>query len=76
MLVEAVTNTGGKYFDAVDQAQLFEANDAIDQTEKGILVERTKETDVPIYQFFVLVALGFLYLGLILNTIPYFVEIS
>lgn len=76
LLIQAIMNTGGKYFDAHDKNQLIEANDAIDRTEKGIFVERTVETDVPVYQIFVYASLSLLSLGLVLNTIPYFVEIS
>jgi hypothetical protein len=75
-LVQAIVNTGGRYFDAHDKAQLMEANVAIDRTEKGVFVERTLETDVPIYQFFVFASLSLLGLGLVLNVLPYFVEIS
>ncbi|MBI2821241.1 MAG: VWA domain-containing protein [Acidobacteria bacterium] len=76
LLIHAVLNTGGKYYDARDKNQLAEANNAIDRTEKGIFVERTVETDVPIYQVFVFASLGFLAVGLVLSSIPYFVEIS
>lgn len=75
-LVMGVLNTGGKYYDAHDAAQLEEANNAIDRTEKGIFVERTIETDIPVYQYFVYAALGFLTLGLVLSALPYFIEIS
>ena len=75
-LVQAIYNTGGRYYDAHDKQQLMEANVAIDRTEKGVFVEHTVETNVPIFQVFVYAALALLVLGLILKTIPYFVEIS
>jgi len=76
MLVQAIVNTGGRYFDAHDKAQLLDANNTIDRIEKGIFVERTVETDVPIYHVFVYAALIFLAIGLVLNILPYFMEIS
>lgn len=75
-LIEGVISTGGRYFDAHDKPQLAEANNTIDHIEKGVFVERTIETDVPVYEIFVFVSLSLLSLGLFLSVIPYFVELS
>ena len=76
MLVQAVYNTGGRYYDAQNKEQLMEADAQIDRIEKGVFVERTVETDVPVYQVFVYFALALLGIALVLKTIPYFAEIS
>ena len=75
-LIQAITNTGGQYFDAQNKAALEQAYLTIDQIEKGVFVQRSLETNVPAYQIFVYSSLGLLFVGLVLNSIPYFVEIS
>ncbi|MDA2933203.1 VWA domain-containing protein [Acidobacteria bacterium AH-259-D05] len=75
-LIQAVNDTGGQYFDARDKNALEEAYLTIDQIEKGVFVQKTLETNVPAYQIFLYSSLGLLFVGLFLNSIPYFVEIS
>ena len=75
-LIQAITDSGGQYFDARNKAQLETAYTTIDQIEKGVFVQKTLETNVPYYQIFLLSSLTLLFVGLALNSIPYFVEIS
>ncbi len=74
-LIQAISNSGGRYFDARNQSQLEEAYLTIDQIEKGVFVQRTLETNVPYYHIFLFSSLGFLFVGLVLSSIPYFIEI-
>jgi len=75
-LIQAITDSGGQYFDARNKAQLETAYTTIDQIEKGVFVQKTLETNVPYYQIFLLSSLTLMFVGLALNAIPYFVEIS
>jgi len=75
-LIQAISDSGGQYFDARNKAQLETAYTTIDQIEKGVFVQKTLETNVPYYQIFLLSSLTLLFVGLALNSIPYFVEIS
>jgi Ca-activated chloride channel family protein len=75
-LIQAVIDTGGRYFDARNQSGLEEAYTTIDSLEKGVFVQKTIETNVPVYHIFIYSALGLLFVGLALSSIPYFVEIS
>jgi len=75
-LIQAVIDTGGRYFDARNKNGLEEAYTTIDQIEKGVFVQKTIETNVPVYHIFVYSALGLLFVGLTLSSIPYFIEIS
>jgi len=76
LLISAVGDSGGQYFDARNKRQLEEAYTSIDKLEKGVFVQKTLETNVPAYQSFAVTALILLMLGLGLGSIPYFVEIS
>lgn len=75
-LIQAITDSGGQYFDAANQRELEIAYSSIDQIEKGVFVQRSMETNVPYYQIFLSTSLVLLFVSLVLNTIPYFVEIS
>jgi Ca-activated chloride channel family protein len=75
-LIQSVIDTGGQYFDARNKIGLEEAYVTIDRIEKGVFVQKTIETNVPVFQIFVYSALGLLFVGLGLSSIPYFVEIS
>ncbi len=76
LLIQAIRDSGGQYFDARDKAALQRAYQTIDRIEKAVFVERTLDFDVPAYQVFVFAALIFLFTGLVLNAVPYFVEIG
>lgn len=75
-LIQAVSHTGGQYFDARDKSALQLAYRTIDRIEKGVFVERTLEFNVPAYQVFLGSALILMVAGLLLNAIPYFVEVD
>jgi Ca-activated chloride channel family protein len=75
-LIQATIDSGGQYFDARSKSQLEEAYRAIDKMEKGVFVQRTLETNVPYYHVFAYAALALLFVGLVLSSIPYFVEIT
>ena len=74
MLMHAVENNGGKYFNADSERDLVAASRTIDQIEKGLLVSRVYVRDVPVYQWFAIPALVSLMLALSLRSIPYFLD--
>ncbi len=75
-LIQAVRFSGGQYFDARDITELQKAYTTIDRTEKAMFVQKTLELNVPVYHIFVFSSLALLFAGLLLNSIPYFIEIS
>src|ERR1051326_6355646 len=52
LLVHAVEQSGGRYFDATSERDLIAASQQIDRIEKGLLVSRVYVRDVPVYQWF------------------------
>src|SRR6188768_4432888 len=74
MLMHAIENNGGKYFNADSERELVAASRTIDQIEKGLLVSRVYVRDVPVYQWFAIPSLVTFALALALRSIPYFVD--
>jgi Ca-activated chloride channel family protein len=74
MLVRAVEESGGRYFDANSERDLLSASRAIDSIEKGLLVSRVYVRDVPVYQWFAIPSLVALAAALALGAVPYFVD--
>ena len=74
MLVAAVEDAGGRYFNADSERDLVAASRMIDSIEKGLLVSRVYVRDVPVYQWFAIPSLVTLALALGLRSIPYFVD--
>jgi Ca-activated chloride channel homolog len=74
MLMHAIENNGGKYFNADSERELVAASRTIDQIEKGLLVSRVYVRDVPVYQWFAIPALVALVLAVSLRSVPYFVD--
>jgi len=74
LLVHAVEQSGGRYFDATSERDLIAASRQIDSIEKGLLVSRVYVRDVPVYQWFAIPALVALTAALALRAIPYFVD--
>ena len=74
MLVAAVEDAGGRYFNADSERDLIAASRTIDTIEKGLLVSRVYVRDVPVYQWFAIPSLVTLALALALRSIPYFVD--
>jgi Ca-activated chloride channel family protein len=74
MLVAAVEDAGGRYFNADSERDLIAASRTIDTIEKGLLVSRVYVRDVPVYQWFAIPSLVTLALALGLRAIPYFVD--
>jgi Ca-activated chloride channel family protein len=74
MLMHAVEDNGGKYFNADSERDLVAASRTIDTIEKGLLVSRVYIRDVPVYQWFAIPALVALVLAVSLRSIPYFVD--
>jgi Ca-activated chloride channel family protein len=72
MLVRAVEESGGRYFDAASARDLIAASHTIDSIEKGLLVSRVYVRDVPVYEWFVIPSLLALVAALALAAIPYF----
>jgi Ca-activated chloride channel homolog len=74
MLMRAVEDNGGQYFNADSERELTAASRTIDDIEKGLLVSRVYVRDVPVYQWFAIPALVALVLAVSLRSIPYFVD--
>ena len=74
MLMHAVEDNGGKYFNADSERDLVAASRTIDNIEKGLLVSRVYVRDVPVYQWFAIPALVSLMLAVSLRSIPYFLD--
>ena len=74
MLMHAVAENGGKYFNADSERELTAASRTIDDIEKGLLVSRVYVRDVPVYQWFAIPALVALIAAVSLRSIPYFVD--
>jgi Ca-activated chloride channel homolog len=73
-LVTAVRNDGGLYFNAVSKDELASASSAIDTLEQAMLVNKTYVRDLPLYEWFVVLALLSLLGAMALRAIPYFVD--
>src|SRR5687768_4440005 len=74
LLMRAVEDNGGKYFNADSERELTAASRTIDDIEKGLLVSRVYVRDVPVYQWFAIPALVALVFAVSLRSIPYFVD--
>ena len=74
MLMRAVEDNGGKYFNADSERELTAASRTIDDIEKGLLVSRVYVRDVPVYQWFAIPALVALVIAVSLRSVPYFVD--
>jgi Ca-activated chloride channel family protein len=74
MLMAAVEQNGGKYFDAGSERELIAASRTIDAIEKGLLTSRVYVRDVPVYQWFAIPGLVALVAALSLRAIPYFTD--
>jgi Ca-activated chloride channel family protein len=74
MLMHAVEQNGGKYFNADSERDLIAASRTIDSIEKGLLVSRVYVRDVPVYQWFAIPAIVALAAAVSLRSIPYFID--
>jgi Ca-activated chloride channel family protein len=75
-IAEAIGTTGGKFFDVRNPGHLSQAFDEINTTEKGRFYTLQSTREQPAYFVFVLLAFVALVLRMMLNGIPYFVELS
>jgi von Willebrand factor type A domain len=75
-IAQAVTSTGGQFFDVRDPRHLEEAVDAIDKIEKGRFYTLRLVQQQPAYFIFVLLAFLALAARMALNGIPHFVDLS
>ena len=75
-LIEAVRGYGGRYFSADTEGQLREASRVIDDIEKGLIVTKRYERNLPVYGWFVIPALLLLAFAMALRAIPYFVDLT
>ena len=75
-LIEAVRGYGGRYFSADTEGQLREASRVIDDIEKGLIVTKRYERNLPVYSWFVIPALLLLAFAMALRAIPYFVDLT
>jgi Ca-activated chloride channel family protein len=73
-LLQAVRRQGGRYFTADTSRELTAASQAIDATEKGVLVSQSYQHDAPIYQWFAVPALVLLVIAMALRALPIFVD--
>jgi Ca-activated chloride channel homolog len=73
-LFQSVRRYGGRYFDASTAGDLERASRTLDQIEKGVLVSRPFVRDAPVYHWFALPALALLAAGMVVRTIPWFLD--
>ena len=73
-LLRAVTQHGGRYFNAATSRELDAAARVIDAIEKGVLVSRAYEHDAPVFQWFALPSLVAFAAGFALRAIPAFID--
>jgi Ca-activated chloride channel family protein len=72
--VRAVERYGGRAFNAASARELEDASRSIDAIEKGVLVRRTYERDVPVFQWFAIPALIALAAAFMLRAVPAFID--
>ncbi len=73
-LLDAIRRYGGRYFDANTVRDLDAASRTIDTIEKGVLLNRVRLRDDPMYQWFAAPALALIVAAVGLRAIPYFVD--
>jgi Ca-activated chloride channel family protein len=73
-LLQAIQESGGRYFDAASERSLMAAEREIDSIEKGLLTSRVYVRDVPVYQWFAIPALIALAGAVALRSVPYFID--
>ena len=73
-LVDAVRRNGGRYFNANTVRDLETASRTIDSLEKGSLVSKVYNRDLPVYHWFAIPALLLLFGSMALGAVPYFVD--
>jgi len=73
-LLQTVRRQGGRYFTADTSRDLTAASQAIDATEKGVLVSQAYQHDAPVYQWFAVPALVLLVMAMMLRAVPIFVD--
>ncbi len=76
LLINKIVDQGGNYFDANTREDMFRASAGIDELEKGRVITREYVQQVPVYHWFVILALVFFTLALGLRTFPYFSNYS
>lgn len=74
--LQEIRRFGGRQFDANSAGDLEAASRAIDQIEKGTLVSRAYQRDVPVFQWFALPALMCLAAAFALRAVPQFIDLS
>ena len=72
--LRAVSEYGGRTFNAASATELEAASRAIDAIEKGMLVKRTYEHDAPVYQWFAIPALVALLVAFGLSAVPALID--
>ena len=75
-LVDAIERHGGRYFDANTVRDLDAASRTIDSIEKGMLVNRVRVRDEPVYQWFALPALALIVTAVGIRAVPFFADVT
>ncbi len=75
-LLQAIKNSGGKYYDVKDREQIEKAYVEIDRLEKGHFITTEHVINRPYFHPFSIASLGLLIASILLRTIPRFIEIS
>jgi len=73
-LLQTVRRQGGRYVTADTSRELIAASQAIDATEKGVLVSQSYQHDAPVYQWFAVPALVAMVAAAALRALPIFVD--
>jgi Ca-activated chloride channel family protein len=74
MLLQTITQNGGRYFNATSAQDLVAASRTIDTVEKGFLVSKVYVRNTPVYHWFALPALLCLAVAAGVRAVPYFVD--
>jgi Ca-activated chloride channel family protein len=73
-LLQTVRRQSGRYVTADTSRELIAASQAIDATEKGVLVSQSYQHDAPVYQWFAVPALVAMVAAAALRALPIFVD--
>jgi len=76
MLMNAVLQHGGHYFNVEGAGQLRAASLAIDSLEKGFVQQTEYIRNRPVYDYFVLPAILLLVGAFLLRAVPYFIDLT
>ncbi len=75
-LISTVRRYGGRYYEADDALELRRAYTALDALEKSLVISQRHVVNEPVFHWFALAAVALLGVGLGLNALPFFNEMT